>query len=99
MQEGFSAVFMHLRGCGREPNQLARSHHSSASEVLERLERRGKSIAHLHRSPDRGCLIVLSRFTLLPGTQVRGWRAHLEKKSTDCWPTLPVSIASSYGHR
>jgi hypothetical protein len=45
-QQGFSAVFMHLRGCGREPNRLMRSYHSGATEdlaeVLEQLERRGE---------------------------------------------------------
>ncbi len=44
--EGYSAVFMHLRGCGREPNRLDRSYHSGASEdlaeVLERLALRGE---------------------------------------------------------
>ncbi len=44
--EGYGAVFMHLRGCGREPNRLNRSYHSGASEdlaeVLERLELRGE---------------------------------------------------------
>jgi predicted alpha/beta-fold hydrolase len=33
-QAGFSTVFMHLRGCGREPNRLARSYHSGATEDL-----------------------------------------------------------------
>ncbi len=45
-REGFACVFMHLRGCGREPNRLDRSYHSGASEdlaeVLEYLERRGE---------------------------------------------------------
>ena len=45
-QAGFSVVFMHLRGCGREPNRLARSYHSGASadlaEVLLRLEQRSE---------------------------------------------------------
>jgi predicted alpha/beta-fold hydrolase len=43
---GYSTVFMHLRGCGREPNRLDRSYHSGASEdlaeVLERLAHRGE---------------------------------------------------------
>jgi hypothetical protein len=33
-QAGFSTVFMHLRGRGREPNRLNRSYHSGASEDL-----------------------------------------------------------------
>ncbi|MGD8907793.1 MAG: hydrolase [Chromatiales bacterium] len=45
-REDFSTVFMHLRGCGREPNRQARSYHSGASEdlaeVLERLQQRGE---------------------------------------------------------
>jgi uncharacterized protein len=43
-RHGFSAVFMHLRGCGREPNRLTRSYHSGATEdlaeVLEKLDAR-----------------------------------------------------------
>lgn len=43
---GFSVVFMHLRGRGREPNRLARSYHSGASadlaEVLGKLKARGQ---------------------------------------------------------
>jgi predicted alpha/beta-fold hydrolase len=31
---GFRAVFMHLRGCSGEPNRLARSYHSGATEDL-----------------------------------------------------------------
>ncbi|MET0068125.1 MAG: hydrolase [Candidatus Thiodiazotropha sp.] len=45
-QAGFCPVFMHLRGCGREPNRLARSYHSGATEdlaeVLQQLEARGE---------------------------------------------------------
>jgi predicted alpha/beta-fold hydrolase len=45
-QAGFSAVFMHLRGCGREPNRLARSYHSGATEdlaeILSQLDARGE---------------------------------------------------------
>ena len=45
-EAGFSTVFMHLRGCGREPNRLARSYHSGASEdlaeVLSQLDARGE---------------------------------------------------------
>ncbi len=45
-REGFATVFMHLRGCGREPNRLDRSYHSGASEdlaeVLDRLDTRGE---------------------------------------------------------
>ena len=45
-QAGFSTVFMHLRGCGREPNRLDRSYHSGASddlaEVLSQLAARGE---------------------------------------------------------
>ncbi len=45
-REGFGSVFMHLRGCGREPNRLERSYHSGASEdlaeVLELLAARGE---------------------------------------------------------
>ena len=41
---GFSTLFMHLRGCGREPNRLARSYHSGATEdlaeVLDKLDAR-----------------------------------------------------------
>jgi hypothetical protein len=32
--EGFSPVFMHLRGCSGEPNRLDRAYHSGASEDL-----------------------------------------------------------------
>ena len=44
---GMHAVFMHLRGCSGEPNRLARSYHSGATEdlaaVLAHIERtRGK---------------------------------------------------------
>lgn len=43
-QAGFCPVFMHLRGCGREPNRLARSYHSGATgdlaEVLGQLDAR-----------------------------------------------------------
>jgi predicted alpha/beta-fold hydrolase len=31
---GYRAVFMHLRGCSEEPNRLARSYHSGATEDL-----------------------------------------------------------------
>ncbi len=45
-QAGFCPIFMHLRGCGREPNRLARSYHSGATgdlaEVLEQLDARGE---------------------------------------------------------
>lgn len=45
-RHGFSTVFMHLRGCGREPNRLPRSYHSGATEdlahVLALLEARGE---------------------------------------------------------
>ncbi len=45
-QAGFCPVFMHLRGCGREPNRLARSYHSGATadldEVLRQLDIRGE---------------------------------------------------------
>jgi len=45
-QAGFSTLFMHLRGCGREPNRLDRSYHSGATEdldeVLERLDERNE---------------------------------------------------------
>ncbi len=45
-QAGFSTLFMHLRGCGREPNRLARSYHSGATEdlaeVLSQLDARGE---------------------------------------------------------
>jgi uncharacterized protein len=45
-QQGFSTVFMHLRGCGREPNRLTRSYHSGATEdlaeVLEKLDARNE---------------------------------------------------------
>ena len=41
-QAGFQPVFMHLRGCSREPNRLDRSYHSGATddlaEVLAALE-------------------------------------------------------------
>ncbi len=43
---GFSVVFMHLRGRGREVNRLPRSYHSGAShdlaEVLQQLKQRGQ---------------------------------------------------------
>lgn len=45
-QTGFSVVFMHLRGCGREPNRLPRSYHSGATEdlaeVIAQLDQRGE---------------------------------------------------------
>ena len=45
-QAGFSTLFMHLRGCGREPNRHARSYHSGATEdlaeVLTQLAIRGE---------------------------------------------------------
>lgn len=44
---GYQALFMHLRGCGDEPNRLARSYHSGASddlrEVLAYLRSRGRA--------------------------------------------------------
>jgi uncharacterized protein len=33
-RQGYAPVFMHLRGCSGEPNRLARSYHSGASEDL-----------------------------------------------------------------
>ncbi len=46
---GFCPVFMHLRGCSDEPNRLARSYHSGASddlaEVLTLLQQAGRPIA------------------------------------------------------
>lgn len=43
---GFSTLFMHLRGCGREPNRLDKSYHSGATqdlaELLELLDRRNE---------------------------------------------------------
>jgi predicted alpha/beta-fold hydrolase len=45
---GFCPVFMHLRGCSDEPNRLARSYHSGASddlaEVLTLLQQAGRPI-------------------------------------------------------
>ncbi|MCU7931368.1 MAG: hydrolase [Candidatus Thiodiazotropha sp. (ex Codakia rugifera)] len=44
-QAGFSALFMHLRGCSGEPNRLQRSYHSGASddlqEILQILQKKG----------------------------------------------------------
>lgn len=44
---GYRALFMHLRGCSDEPNRLARSYHSGASddlrEVLAYLRRQGRA--------------------------------------------------------
>lgn len=43
---GFSTLFMHLRGCSEEPNRLARSYHSGATEdlkeILEKLQLRNQ---------------------------------------------------------
>jgi predicted alpha/beta-fold hydrolase len=48
-RQGFSVVFMHLRGCSRTPNRLARSYHSGATEdlleVLQQLEQRGQPVS------------------------------------------------------
>ena len=45
---GYRALFMHLRGCSSEPNRLARSYHSGASddlrEVLAHLCRQGRAV-------------------------------------------------------
>lgn len=47
-RQGFSVVFMHLRGCSRTPNRLARSYHSGAtedlSEVLQQLRQRDQPV-------------------------------------------------------
>jgi predicted alpha/beta-fold hydrolase len=42
---GYEPVFMHLRGCGDEPNRLARSYHSGATEDLTAV------LAHLADRP------------------------------------------------
>ena len=42
---GFRPVFMYLRGCSGEPNRLARSYHSGASDDLASV------LAHLARGP------------------------------------------------
>ena len=42
---GYCPVFMHLRGCSGEPNRLARSYHSGASEDLHEV------LTHLARDP------------------------------------------------
>jgi predicted alpha/beta-fold hydrolase len=42
---GFQPVFMHLRGCGDEPNRLPRSYHSGATEDVAAV------IAHLSNRP------------------------------------------------
>ena len=42
---GYSPIFMHLRGCSGEPNRLARSYHSGASEDLHEV------LTHLARDP------------------------------------------------
>jgi len=44
-QAGYCPVFMHLRGCSGEPNRLARSYHSGASEDLREV------LIHLARDP------------------------------------------------
>lgn len=44
---GLHAVFMHLRGCSGEPNRLARSYHSGASEDLAEV------IDHIRLTRDR----------------------------------------------
>lgn len=36
---GFGGIFMHLRGCSGEPNRLARSYHSGASDDLQQVLR------------------------------------------------------------
>jgi predicted alpha/beta-fold hydrolase len=36
-QEGFRPVFMHWRGCSGQPNRLARSYHSGATDDIKRL--------------------------------------------------------------
>ncbi len=36
-QNGYSAVMLHLRGCGREPNRLPQSYHSGASDDLKQI--------------------------------------------------------------
>ncbi|MEJ2389337.1 MAG: hydrolase [Chromatiaceae bacterium] len=43
---GFRPVFMHLRGCSGEPNRLARSYHSGATEDLVAV------LDHLARTPE-----------------------------------------------
>lgn len=47
-QAGYQPVFMHLRGCSGEPNRLARSYHSGASDdlaaVLELLRASGRPV-------------------------------------------------------
>jgi predicted alpha/beta-fold hydrolase len=48
-RQGFSVVFMHLRGCSRTPNRLDRSYHSGAtedlSEILQQLRQRNQPVS------------------------------------------------------
>jgi uncharacterized protein len=43
---GYQPIFMHLRGCSGEPNRLARSYHSGASEDLHEV------LTHLAQDPE-----------------------------------------------
>jgi len=50
---GFRPVFMHWRGCSGEPNRLARSYHSGATDDIHRIVELVK-----HRHPDQSVFAV-----------------------------------------
>ena len=52
-RRGYRPVFMHLRGCSGEPNRLARSYHSGATEDLHEV------LTHLAEDPEGAPLAVV----------------------------------------
>ena len=52
-RHSYRPIFMHLRGCSGEPNRLARSYHSGASEDLHEV------LTHLARDPEGAPLAAI----------------------------------------
>lgn len=52
-RRGYRPIFMHLRGCSGEPNRLARSYHSGASDDLHEV------LTHLARDPEGAPLAAI----------------------------------------
>ncbi|HYN78484.1 MAG TPA: hydrolase [Lamprocystis sp. (in: g-proteobacteria)] len=86
-QAGYSPIFMHLRGCSGEPNRLARSYHSGASEDLHEV------LTHLVRDRDGAPLAAIG-FSL-GGNLLLKYLGERGGQTGDGAPLLQAGIAVS----
>jgi hypothetical protein len=91
-RQGYSTVFMHLRGCGREPNRLARSYHSGATEDLSEVL---AQLATRREQPDALIGISLGGNLLLKYLGETGCAAH---RRTAIAISVPFRLASTAAH-